>query len=82
MACRYEPRYDVTVPSHHFVTERRDYMEVARRHSRLYIVPDFAKFVCCWPQVGAWPSLCLQSTLHALVELSWQHRKLLLARPV
>lgn len=59
MACRYEPRYDVAVPSHHFVTEQRDYMEIARRHSRLYIVPDFAKFVCCWPQVCAWPSLCL-----------------------
>lgn len=45
------PEYAVRVPLYPFATPVRDYSEVARRYTHLFIAPDFAKVVFRWPEV-------------------------------
>eukprot|EP00898_Chlorokybus_atmophyticus_P007829 jgi/Chlat1/8047/Chrsp73S00601 len=41
------PDYDVKPPTHSFVTEERDVLELSQRYRELYVVPDFSKVVAC-----------------------------------
>ena len=49
--CRPEPKYEVHVPSHSFVTPERTYNDVVRSYSRLYIASDFTHLLANWTQV-------------------------------
>lgn len=48
---RPEPKYEVHVPSHSFVTPERTYNDVVRSYSRLYIASDFTHLLANWTQV-------------------------------
>ena len=43
--------YIVKVPQVPFATYERDYSDITRRYTHLYISPDFTKLVCCWAKV-------------------------------
>ena len=49
--CRVEPKYEVHVPSHSFVTQERTYNDVLRSYTRLYIASDFTHLLANWTQV-------------------------------
>ncbi len=51
LCCRPEPKYEVHVPSHSFVTPERTYNDVVRSYSRLYIASDFTHLLANWTQV-------------------------------
>ncbi len=48
---RPEPKYELHVPSHSFVTPERTYNDVVRSYSRLYIASDFTHLLANWTQV-------------------------------
>lgn len=50
-AHRPAPEYGVKIPHNSFVTYERDYNDISRRYTHLYISPDFTKLVCCWTKV-------------------------------
>ena len=51
LCCRPEPKYEVHVPSHSFVTPEHTYNDVVRSYSRLYIASDFTHLLANWTQV-------------------------------
>eukprot|EP00803_Ostreobium_quekettii_P002366 evm.model.scf_336.5 EVM.evm.TU.scf_336.5 scf_336:60598-75964(-) len=50
-AHRPPPEYGVRVPHNSFVTCERDYTNISRRYSHLYISADFTKLVSCWTKI-------------------------------
>lgn len=74
--CRPEPKYDVHVPSHSFLTPERSYHDVLRSYSRLYVAADFTNLVLTWTQVRENTLLLHRLQLHIVGSSSvWPYCK-------
>eukprot|EP00775_Hariotina_reticulata_P005737 gene5737-5977_t len=60
------PEYAVKVPLHPFATAVRDYSDIARRYTHMYISPDFVKVVFRWPEIHPAAADSLGCTLMSL----------------
>lgn len=64
--------YLVKVPQVPFGTYVRDYSDIARRYTHLYVSPDFTKLVCCWVKASdgvRYPYGCTLCSLNNPIKL-------------